>query len=589
MAFRLAAHLEQGLTRLPLVEGDNIVGSDLACGVHLVHPSVSRRHARLQIDGDLLVLEDLGSANGTLVGSQRVRSRQIVPGDPLYFGRVFAVVEEVPDQDLEEAGEMAAPARRVPPGAPGARRRAPEELAADARAQPAASGSGSSTASLAPLESFTLDHLPGLLAAAAGGASREEMAQKVGAALFTVVPAATVEVVELRDSEEGFLFRSEYTVEGESPSQPLEVGTGSLRLRIRLATPGSRTLWAPLAEAGLWLMLLGGREGRLAAAHREPSSAAAAAIPPDPPTVVPQVRQIYQDAARVARGDVGVLITGESGTGKEVLARFIHAVSARSSAPFVALNCAALPRDLLEAELFGIERGVATGVDSRAGKFELADEGTLFLDEIGDMSPETQASILRVLQEKEVFRLGSARPRPARTRIVAATNRDLSSLLAEGRFREDLFHRVATWVVELPPLRRRRADIANLAAYFLAREAQRHGMAVGGISRAALETLSRYSWPGNIRQLENEMARAVLFLQPGELLDTARLSQAVRQSGGRPTGSGNLAELLGAVERDEILLTLERAGGDVPAACQTLGLSRATLYRRMKALGIERG
>jgi transcriptional regulator with PAS, ATPase and Fis domain len=298
------------------------------------------------------------------------------------------------------------------------------------------------------------------------------------------------------------------------------------------------------------------------------------------------VRQVYDDAARVARGDVGVLILGESGTGKEVLARYIHAASARAQGPFVALNCAALPRDLLEAELFGIERGVATGVEARAGKFELAHGGTLFLDEIGDMALETQAKLLRVLQERAVHRIGGVNARAADVRILAATNRDMPALLEERGFREDLYYRIATWTVELPPLRLRRADIPNLAVHFLTREAGRAGVRVAGLSRAALDVLTAYDWPGNIRQLENEMARAVLFLGDGELLDSARLGPHLK-----PTSQGaparGLASTLEKVERDEVRNALSACGGDVAQAAARLGLGRSTLYRRMHALGIE--
>jgi transcriptional regulator with PAS, ATPase and Fis domain len=281
-----------------------------------------------------------------------------------------------------------------------------------------------------------------------------------------------------------------------------------------------------------------------------------------------------------------VLIGGESGTGKEVLARYVHAASPRAGAPFVALNCAALPRDLLETELFGIERGVATGVEARAGKFELAHGGTLFLDEIGDMALDTQARILRVLQEREVYRIGGQAPRKAAVRVVAATNRDVPALLAEGRFREDLYYRIATWVVELPPLRARAADIPNLAAHFLGRECGRRGVRARGISRAALEALRAYPWPGNVRQLENEMARAALFLADDDVLDTSRLSPFVRQPAAAADG-GRLEDALLHAEREAIRRALHAHGLDVSAAAATLGLGRSTLYRRMKALGLS--
>jgi transcriptional regulator with PAS, ATPase and Fis domain len=297
------------------------------------------------------------------------------------------------------------------------------------------------------------------------------------------------------------------------------------------------------------------------------------------------MHQIYDDAARVAVGDVGVLVRGESGTGKEVLARYLHAASRRAAAPFVALNCAALPLQLLEAELFGIERGVATGVDARAGKLEQADGGTLFLDEIGDMAPETQAKILRALVEGEIYRVGGTVARRARVRVIAATHRDLDGLIASGAFREDLYYRIATCVLELPPLRHRVADIGNLAAFFLAREVSRLGLDVRGISRAALDRLEAYAWPGNIRELENEIARAALFVRGAGLLDAAALGPRIRD--GASTRRTRLKDVLLAAERDAIARSLRACGGDVEKAAEELGLGRSTLYRRMKELGLE--
>jgi len=229
---------------------------------------------------------------------------------------------------------------------------------------------------------------------------------------------------------------------------------------------------------------------------------------------------------------------------------------------------------------------VATGVEARAGKFEAAHEGTLFLDEIGDMAAETQAKILRALQEKVIYRLGSHQPRPADARVIAATNRPIEKMLEEGTFRSDLYHRIATWVVELPPLRHRRADIPNLAAYFLAEQARLRGIHLRGISRAAVETLRQYPWPGNVRQLRNEVARAVLFLEDGELLDTRRLSPKL-QSGEEGAGEKSLAANLKAAERQVLLEALHSCGGSAQEAARQLQISRATLYRRLKALGLR--
>ena len=270
------------------------------------------------------------------------------------------------------------------------------------------------------------------------------------------------------------------------------------------------------------------------------------------------------------------------------MARFLHRASGKADSPFVAINCAALPRDLLEMELFGIEHAVATGVDARAGKFELAHAGTLFLDEIGDMALETQAKILRVLQEGELFRIGGREPRAAKPRVLAATHRDVETMIREGSFRRDLYYRLAGWVVRLPALRERLVDLPNLAARFLAEEAANLRRDLPGISVSAMDALMAYHWPGNIRELRHEIGRAALFLDDGELLDSTRLGQEL-QKGGPKGQDASLKERLEQFERSEILRAIDRVDGDVPQAAVDLGVGRSTLYRRMKALGLQAG
>ncbi len=299
------------------------------------------------------------------------------------------------------------------------------------------------------------------------------------------------------------------------------------------------------------------------------------------------MREIYEQAARIAPSRVSVLISGESGTGKELLARYLHAASDRAEKPLVTLNCAALPRDLLESELFGVERGVATGVDARAGKFESAHGGTLFLDEIGDMAPETQARILSVLAEGEVYRIGGHTAQPADVRVISATNRDLTAMLDEGGFRTDLYHRISDWVVELPPLRKRRADIPNLAAHFLGRTCAERGVRAAGISRAALAALGAYDWPGNVRQLEKEMGRAALFIEDGALLESSMLQTAITEGAVGTEGEDDLKTVLECAEKEHIEHVLDESGGDVPRRPNALGIGVSTLYRRMKALKVR--
>ena len=561
VAYRLSIELGDRAERRNLAEGEHVVGSHPGCGISISHPTVSRRHARIVVSSGAVEVEDLGSRNGTwLAGARLTVPATIAPGSRLQFGTVPAVLEEVPAEDLEPAVLLAGPAA-APPGAPGA--------------------SPATTVSAGSLRVLVVEELPGLLDLLASRAGPVRMAQAVGHALFRTLPCLRAEVrsQELESGRSGTLFTASRR-EPPAASPVARVEEGPFTVEVSFSHETQVRGFLPVIAALARLLTLTDR-GR-----RQPPPPAGSAPPPlpDPPTVVPEVRRIYEQAARLARGDVSVLIQGESGTGKEVLAGYLHAASERVGGPFVALNCAALPRDLLEAELFGIEEKVATGVAPRPGRFEMADGGTLFLDEIGDMAPETQARILRVLQEGEVFRIGATRPRPARARILAATNRDLGAMLAEGSFRTDLYHRIADWKVTLPPLRRRKADIPNLAAHFLAAEAERRGVAIAGISKGALALLEAYDWPGNIRQLQREMARGALFLEDGQLLETSDLEESIRHgSRARPQG---LKERLEEVERQEIQRALDSAGEDVSAAAAELGIGRSTLYRRMVELGL---
>ena len=555
MPFRLVGRVGEKTVSLLLPEGSNVVGSAADSTVRIDHPTVSRSHAELRVSSERVELRDLDSRNGTFVESRRVSEATLLPGASVAFGHVELRLEQVDEADLKPGFSL----REAPPPAP---------------SEPS---SPFSTVRTKPVETFAIEKLPSLLQLLAEGADETRLAQAAGSALFETLPVLAVEVAV---SGEGLLFRAERPV-ANVQGVPLATGDDDLELRVTFPDAQGRDIYRPLVESVATLLRL--------ASSRKPSRGRplpAAPALPEPPSIVAEVQRLYAEAARVARGDIGVLVCGESGTGKEILARYIHAASPRAQGPFVALNCAALPRDLLETELFGIEKGVATGVDARPGKFELAHGGTLFLDEIGDMALETQAKILRVLQEGSVHRLGAVAARKAEVRVVAATNRDMDRLLAERAFREDVYYRIATWTARLPPLRERRADIPNLAAYFLAREADRAGVGARGISRAALDALASHDWPGNIRQLEKEMARAVLFLADGELLDTARLSTQIRQPGRESRGT-RLADVLERVEREEILAVLGRCEGDVEKAAEALDLGRSTLYRRMKALGIE--
>ena len=300
------------------------------------------------------------------------------------------------------------------------------------------------------------------------------------------------------------------------------------------------------------------------------------------------LRRVMQMVENVAPGDSTVLLLGETGTGKELIARAIHKASRRKDQSFVKLNCAAIPSGLLESEFFGHERGAFTGaITQKVGRLELADQGSLFLDEIGDIPLELQPKFLRVLQEREFERLGSTRTRRVDVRVVAATHRDLEGMILEKEFRSDLYYRLNVVPIFLPPLRKRPEDIPLLVQHFVQRFASKVGKTIDIISSDTMEALRRHAWPGNIRELENVIERAVI-LSPGSVLRISNQDLSTRiVSGGNVERSQTLEE----VERNHILATLKETrwilSGPSGAAAR-LGLNRSTLYFRMKKLGIVR-
>jgi len=294
-------------------------------------------------------------------------------------------------------------------------------------------------------------------------------------------------------------------------------------------------------------------------------------------------------ATKVAGTETTVLLTGESGTGKEVVARYLHRASPRAQGPFVALNCAALPEQLLESELFGSEKGAFTGaVASRPGRIEQAAGGVLFLDEVGEMSPAVQAKFLRVLQEKEFQRLGGSRPMRTDVRVVAATNRDLAAAISRGEFREDLYYRLHVFEIRLPPLRERPEDIPALLEAFLREIGEGVGRPAAGISREARDKLLAYAWPGNVRELRNAVERAVILCEGGLItgehlpISIDHAAPVTPAPAGFPVGGVDLE----AIERSYVDQALKHAGNNRSKAARLLGLTRAQLYSRLEKYGL---
>jgi two-component system, NtrC family, nitrogen regulation response regulator NtrX len=310
----------------------------------------------------------------------------------------------------------------------------------------------------------------------------------------------------------------------------------------------------------------------------------------------PAMREVMAQVEHVAASETRVCIRGETGTGKELIARTLHEKSPRRANAFVSLNCAAIPAELMETELFGHEKGSFTGAAARhVGKFEHAHQGTLFLDEIGDMPLTMQAKLLRVLEEGEIERVGGDKPFAVDVRVVVATHRNLEEQVRQGTFREDLYHRIFVFPIALPPLRERREDIRVLAEHFARQLAEQNSWKPKGFAPDAIAALESYSWPGNVRELRNVIER-VLLLTPGDLVDAAGIGRALPQAGGfalhTPPGdpspaTGGLAERVEGFERETLLAELKRNHHHMTNTAKALGLERSHLYKKCQQLGID--
>jgi DNA-binding NtrC family response regulator len=522
--------------RFPLAPGRHTLGAAADNDFVLDEPGISRHHARFEVESDgCLVVSDLGSKNGTAVAGERIERRVLWQRTRLAFGHLQARLEPATPSRLDEA--PAARADRHP------------TLATSLGAKLVRS----------------------LRGRVGGGA---EAAAALAADWLAELP---FEAVEFRRGR-AVVARAART-DGPNAKHLELFGPRDWSL---VVSANDAAVLDSLGE-GLALAL----EVLAAGAHR-PAVAATVTSGTTcerPPFVTPGLRRVYDDAARFARGHLPLLLLGESGSGKEVLAAFVHQSSPRAAGPYLAINCAALPAELLEAELFGIEKGVATGVEARAGLLERASGGTLLLDEIGDLAPALQAKLLRVLEGAAFYRVGGRQPLVADVRFLAATHVDLPSRVAEGRFRLDLYYRLAAVTLEVPPLRRRREDVPLLAAMFFAQGLADRGIDSPGLTPAALARLQAHDWPGNVRELRHEITRAVLLLAPGEPLDGFHLRE---QLGPTPAAEAplSLAAAVHEAERVAFRTALAFAGGDPGGARDLLAVSRTTFYRKLRELGL---
>jgi transcriptional regulator with AAA-type ATPase domain len=566
---------------------------------------VSRHHARVSLQKGELTLEDLGSKNGTLANGVRIQRTRIEPGDKIGVGPVTLRLEEI---DPDDARVVFMPEPLLASPDPGLLpQKTTDIFDLGSRA------SGGTWLSLVESLLTRLGVRPQADLAGVLALLVKELGVR-GAGVFEwprgsepVVLAACGEIEGFsRQGLQGLMERAfppgpagaiastTFTGDSALTCAVLE-GPGSDRLA--LAVFGNTEETRSQVETLLRIVL-----GLIDRFRPQPVHVPRSTPPIAGPSLVfpqgyipgesPAMASLYGQMQQLLQGDLPVLILGETGVGKEFLARTLHASSGRRTGPFVAINCAAIPADLLEAEMFGIGKGIATGVVERQGKFQLAEGGTLFLDEIGDMSLDLQAKLLRALQEKEIQPVGGA-PVAVDIRVVAATNSDPLRRMEEGRFRRDLYYRVAGYALRVPPLREGKEDIPALVEGLMRAFAHEARKSLRGITLKALRALVEYPWPGNIRELQHEIRRLVYLCPDGQAIDSSMLSRHLflpSQPAEIPLAEVGSLELDAQVQRMEASLirqALARAGGNHTQAAKLLGVSRNGLAMKMERLGIK--
>jgi transcriptional regulator with GAF, ATPase, and Fis domain len=614
---------KQGLC-LPL-EGSCVVGRASTADIQLLDARASREHCRFTVEDGRVWVEDLGSQNGTFVNGEPLPARApLSPGDEIAVGDSLFVLDG--DWDVLAARYGEATLHLAPSSSPAH----PRARTGAAAGEEPSSGSGASA---------QVETLGALARGLAGAADRQEAAQLVLAALgqafapdrafvlsaedgggvrplcgksqgAAVSISRTVLELVRRDRRGVLLDDAVADPEMQKARSVVRHGLRSVmvapiaagarllgflhldRAGAGLYSPGDLELLAAMAAVAGLSDLVRPRPGAEAAPAPEAGPAPGENLVGDDPAF----REALRLMTAAARVDSSVLITGESGTGKEELARALHARSRRARGPFVAVNCGAIPEALAESALFGHCKGAFTGAAAnQEGTFEAAEGGTLLLDEVGELTPAVQVKLLRALQERLFFRLGSSTPRRADVRLVAATHRDLERDVAAGRFREDLYFRLNVLRIHLPPLRERPGDIAPLARALLARMATRLGRGCPPLSRSAEQALARWRWPGNARELGNVLERLLVLreLDDGQPIDGdevhAALGRDPQPPGGAAAGAegDSLGEKIAALERREIEAALRRARGVKSQAARALGLSRPTLDKKIAELGID--
>jgi len=602
LTYRLTGEIDGETLLFILKTGDNHIGSHPDNPIRLAAPQISRKHAVITVDGEGGRLADLKSKNGTFVNGVKVRKKRLKTNDWIQFGPVILTFEALHGDDhllgISTGGN-------TDPAVDRSDRRLHDESRS--------TEFGLSTARIQPwidaLNACSIvmfgSETPDIGLAVAALAQADDSA---GFVLLRSDHSTPATVEACGGDPNGIGAFDPGAISGLHPGQGCKPHIGALSLDLDRPSIAivqwSSTGWAsalvvlgiaipsslrPLLEMALRLLISGGdHEPLIPQAETEsglcfPSWHVVSHSDP--------MRKLYDQMAALCHSTMPILVTGETGVGKEHIVRILHDSSNRAKGPLQIVNCTAIPKDLLEAEVFGIEKGIATGVGRRDGKMRLADGGTLFLDEIGDMDFGLQGKLLRALQEGKVHPVGAPSPIPVDVRIVAATHTILADRVRQGRFREDLYYRIAGCELHVPALREHRKDIPALVRHFLQRALDENGKSLRGLSVKALENLVNAQWPGNIRQLQREVERLVALCPAGQTIESTMISPMIFNDDTEvyPEGATNLhlKRRLAALEHTLILQAIERSAGNHSEAARLLGVTRNGLTMKMSRLGIS--
>jgi len=589
-AWALVKEKGEGPELLPLAGDALLLGTARDCHLVVAARGVSRRHARLEVREGSVFLEDLGSKNGTFCNGTRIQGKvRLAAGDSLSFGAATYVLSKIAPEDLQLAVKLEGPSRAAcdPDSSteeasqiPASFLQAIVELGKLVEKRPA------ELAAVCRIVAGTLQSTSLLLARGSAGKATEILAafgSDLGLAKVEELASSFAWQTRLGKKPvfgcEKRDFAAAFAMDGDGTWLALACTGEEIRGRAVFLAAAAETLARKL-------LAFSEGDGEETVQPLELLYPAGHVLLPSRP-----MQEVYGRIREVARADFPVLFQGETGVGKEHMVKVLHLSSGRKG-QLVAVNCAAIPAELLEAELFGIERGVATGVTAREGKFQQARGGTLFLDEVGELPDALQAKLLRALDQGEVVPLGARKPLATDARIVSATNRELARKVQEGRFRADLYYRLAGIVIEIPPLRSHPEDVPLLVTSFLQREAERWQKPLRGLSERALRALVAYSWPGNIRQLEHEVRRLVAACPPGGLVTYELLSPEIKAASvgtESEPAAGSLRQRVAQLERELISEALRASDGSLREAAKLLGMSRYGLSLKLKRLGLPAG